>query len=447
MARAEAAGWTATNPFVGDRLRSLAMALDSSAESPIPVRTVAQAIGDWVGRLGRIWVDGQLTEITRRPGTNKVFFVLRDPAADISLRVTAARQLVDNVAGQLIEGSRVVVWAKPEFYVGRGILQLTALDIRPVGVGELLARIERLKRLLSSEGLFALDRKRPLPFLPNTVGLICGRASAAERDVLENAKRRWPAVNFQVENVAVQGPYAVAEIVQALQKLEKDPGVDVIVIARGGGSVEDLLPFSDETLLRAVAGCFTPIVSAIGHEPDSPLLDLVADKRASTPTDAGKLVVPDVAEEQRRIGQLRDRALRCVLSRIDREQHGLDALRGRPTLAAPERDIDRRAREITDLIERARRCLAAALDRGADDVEHLLARVRSLSPSATLERGYAIVQDDEGHVLRSSSHTAAGATVGVRLANGRLTANVTTVEPAQITTAEAARSARDTSAR
>lgn len=419
------------------------MALDSSAESPIPVRTVAKAIGDWVGRLGRIWVDGQLTEITRRPGTNKVFFVLRDPAADISLRVTAARQLVDSLGTQMVEGSRVVVWAKPEFYVGRGILQLNALDIRPVGVGELLARIERLKQLLSSEGLFAPDRKRPLPFLPNTVGLICGRASAAERDVLENAKRRWPAVNFRVENVAVQGPYAVAEVVQALQNLEQDPSVDVIVIARGGGSVEDLLPFSDETLLRAVAACFTPVVSAIGHEPDSPLLDLVADKRASTPTDAGKLVVPDVAEEQRRISQLRDRGLRCVLARIDREQHGLDSLRARPVLAAPERDIDRRAREITDLVERARRCLAAALDRGADDVEHLLARVRSLSPSATLERGYAIVQDDEGRVLRSSSDTKVGATLGVRLASGRLTTKVT----AELMTGEAATSARDTSAR
>ena len=400
------------------------MALESSAESPIPVRTVAQAISDWVGRLGRVWIDGQLTEITRRPGTNRVFFVLRDPAADISLRVTAARQLVDSLDGQLAEGARVVVWAKPEFYAGRGTLQLNAVEIRPVGVGELLARIERLKRLLASEGLFSPERKHPLPFLPNTVGLICGRASAAERDVLENAKRRWPAVSFRVENVAVQGPYAVAEVVQALQKLEQDAAVDVIVIARGGGSVEDLLPFSDETLLRAVSACFTPVVSAIGHEPDSPLLDLVADVRASTPTDAGKLIVPDVSEELRRVTQLRDRGLRCVLARIEREQHGLDTLRARPALAHPERDLDRRSSEANDLVARARRCLSAALDRGADDVEHLLARVRSLSPSATLERGYAIVQDDEGRVLRSAADTARGAHLAIRLAEGRLTAQV-----------------------
>jgi exodeoxyribonuclease VII large subunit len=411
------------------------MALESSAESPIPVRTVAQAIGQWVARLGRIWVDGQLTEISRRPGTNIVFFVLRDPAADVSLRVTASRQLIDSLGSQIVEGARVVVWAKPEFYIARGSLQLAALDIRPVGVGELLARIERLKRLLAAEGLFDADRKRRLPFLPNTVGLVCGRGSAAERDVLENAKRRWPAVTFRVEAVAVQGPYAVPEVVKAVQQLDADPDVDVIVIARGGGSVEDLLPFSDEALLRAVAGCFTPVVSAIGHEPDAPLLDLVADVRASTPTDAGKLIVPDVADEQRRISQLRDRALRCLLARLDREQHGLDAIRGRPALAHPERDIERRAVEVAGLVDRARRCMTAGLDRAADDVVHLLARVRSLSPAATLERGYAIVQDAGGHVVRSASQTAVGAEVAIRLAQGRLTADITTVDADSATTA------------
>ncbi|MDQ1463656.1 MAG: exodeoxyribonuclease large subunit, partial [Actinomycetota bacterium] len=400
------------------------MALESSAESPIPVRTVAQAIGQWVGRLGRIWVDGQLTEITRRPGTNTVFFVLRDPAADISLRVTAARQLVDALADRLTEGSRVVVWAKPEFYIARGMLQLHALEIRPVGVGELLARIERLKQLLAAEGLFAADRKRRLPFLPGTVGLICGRESAAERDVLDNARRRWPAVQFRVEPVAVQGPYAVTEVVRSLQVLDADPLVDVIVIARGGGSVEDLLPFSDEALIRAVSACRTPVVSAIGHEPDSPLLDLVADVRASTPTDAGKLIVPDVAEEQRRISLLRDRAFRSVATRIDREHDALRGLMARPVLASPERDIDRRAKEIDDLRSRARRSLTASLDRAADDVVHLLARVRALSPAATLERGYAIVQDADGLVLKSIADVDTGAGISVRMADGRLTATV-----------------------
>jgi exodeoxyribonuclease VII large subunit len=406
------------------------VALESSAESPIPVRTVAQAIGQWVGRLGRIWVDGQLTEITRRPGTNTVFFVLRDPAADISLRVTAARQLVDALAERLTEGSRVVVWAKPEFYIARGMLQLHALEIRPVGVGELLARIERLKQLLAAEGLFAAERKRPLPFLPGIVGLICGRESAAERDVLDNARRRWPAVRFRVEQVAVQGPYAVTEVVRSVQVLDADPLVDVIVIARGGGSVEDLLPFSDEALLRAVSACRTPVVSAIGHEPDSPLLDLVADVRASTPTDAGKLIVPDVTEEQRRISLLRDRAFRYVATRIDREHDALRNLMARPVLASPERDIDRRAKEVDDLLSRARRCLTASLDRAADDVVHLLARVRALSPAATLERGYAIVQDADGLVLKSVATVDAGADISVRMADGRLTATVASTMPA-----------------
>jgi exodeoxyribonuclease VII large subunit len=405
------------------------VALESSAESPIPVRTVANAISQWVARLGRIWVDGQLTEISRRPGTNTVFFVLRDPAADISLRVTAARQLIDAMADQLTEGSRVVVWAKPEFYIARGTLQLHALEIRPVGVGELLARIERLKKVLAAEGLFDADRKRPLPFLPDAVGLVCGRGSAAERDVLENAKRRWPAVQFRVVAVAVQGPYAVTEVIAALQTLDADDQVQVIVIARGGGSVEDLLPFSDEALLRAAAACRTPIVSAIGHEPDSPLLDLVADVRASTPTDAGKLVVPDVSEELRRIALLRDRAFRSLSIRIEREREGLRALRARPVLATPERDIDRRTREIDDLVSRARRCLSTALDRAADDVTHLLARVRTLSPAATLDRGYAIVQDAEGRVMRSAAGVAPGAGIGVRLAAGRLSATVVSTEP------------------
>jgi len=406
------------------------VALESSAEAPIPVRTVANAISQWVGRLGRVWVDGQLTEITRRPGTNTVFFVLRDPAADISLRVTAARQLVDGLANQLVEGSRVVVWAKPEFYFQRGTLQLHALEIRPVGVGALLARIEQLKQLLAAEGLFAADRKRPLPFLPNTIGLICGRGSAAERDVLENASRRWPAVRFRVEAVAVQGPYAVAEVVKALRALDSDPEVDVIVVARGGGSVEDLLPFSDEAMIRAASDCRTPIVSAIGHEPDSPLLDLVADVRASTPTDAAKHVVPDVGEEQRRIALLRDRAKRCLTTRIDRDLDALRSLRARPALAMPTHDIDRRAAEIKGLVERTRRCVSTALERSADDVAHLLARVRTLSPAATLERGYAIVHDADGHVVRSSTAVSIGATIAVRLAEGRLAATVASLDDA-----------------
>jgi len=228
----------------------------------------------------------------------------------------------------------------------------------------------------------------------------------------------------------VQGPHAVTEVVKALRLLDSDPAVDVIVVARGGGSVEDLLPFSDEAMIRAASECRTPIVSAIGHEPDSPLLDLVADVRASTPTDAAKHVVPDVGEEQRRIALLRDRAKRCVTTRIDRDLDALRSLRARPALATPTHDIERRATEIKALVERTRRCVGTALERSADDVAHLLARVRTLSPAATLERGYAIVHDADGHVVRSSSAVSIGATIAVRLAEGRLAAIVTSHDEA-----------------
>ncbi len=273
----------------------------STADEPWPVRVVSQKIGGWIAKLGWIWVDGQVAQINRRPGSGVVFLTLRDPSADLSLSVTAHRDVLDAGAPELAEGARVTLHAKPEFYPARGTLSLRADEIRQVGLGELLARLERLKKLLGAEGLFARERKRRLPFLPSRIGLITGRASAAERDVLMNTRRRWPAVDFRVINVAVQGPTAVPQIIDALKVLDNDDTIDVIVIARGGGSVEDLLPFSDEALCRAVFGARTPVVSAIGHETDAPLVDYVADVRASTPTDAAKRLVPDLAEERQLI--------------------------------------------------------------------------------------------------------------------------------------------------
>ena len=281
------------------------MGLETTPESPAPVRQIANAIAQWIDRLGSVWVEGQVAQLSRRQGMNTVFLTLRDPVADVSVPVTCSRQLFDSLDPPLVEGARVVVHAKPSYYANRGTLSLRASDIRMVGLGELLARIERRRQLLAAEGLFARERKRPLPFLPRCVGLITGGGSAAERDVLEVARRRWPAVEFRVVHTAVQGPQAAVGVMQALDKLDRDDEVDVIVIARGGGSVEDLLPFSDEGLIRAVFAARTPVVSAIGHEPDSPLLDLVADRRAATPTDAAKTVVPDVAEELERIRQAR----------------------------------------------------------------------------------------------------------------------------------------------
>lgn len=320
------------------------MANTSSPEAPLPVGKVSALIGGWIDRLGAVWVEGQITQLSRRPGAGVVFLTLRDPQADVSLTVTCFRSVFDEVADAVQEGSRVVVHAKPEWYAARGQLSLRAAEIRLVGLGELLARLEQLKRRLAGEGLFAAERKRPLPFLPQCVGLVTGRGSAAERDVLENARRRWPAVRFEVRNVPVQGVSAVERVGAAVRELDEHPEVDVIIVARGGGSVEDLLPFSDEALVRLVAAARTPVVSAIGHEPDQPLLDFVADLRASTPTDAAKRVVPDVGEELTKVLTLRDRARRQVLGRVDREQHGLDGVRSRPALAAPHRMLDGRAR-------------------------------------------------------------------------------------------------------
>ena len=384
----------------------------------MPVRTVARLISEWVGRLGRVWVEGQVTQLSRRPGTS--FLTLRDPVGDVSLSVTCPRAVLDAVA--LNEGDRVVVHAKPDFWLARGTLSLVASEIRPVGVGELLARIERLKVLLGQEGLFAADRKRTLPFLPGTVGLVTGRGSAAERDVLDNARRRWPAVTFQVRHVMVQGHLAVEQCIGAVRSL--DGTVDVIVIARGGGSVEDLLPFSDEALLRAVAACRTPVVSAIGHEPDTPLLDLVADLRCSTPTDAAKHVVPDVREEVQRIALLRDRARRVAVGTIDRERQRLAQVRSRPVLADPSVLVQYRAEQVDTLVRRASRCAVAHVERAQHDLDHTLARVVSLSPQATLDRGYAVVQTSDGEVVRDAGTTEGGQALRIRLAVGELRVQV-----------------------
>lgn len=404
------------------------MTLQTSLEQPAPVRQIANAIAGWIDRLGAVWVEGQVAQVSRRPGVSTVFLTLRDTVADISIPVTCSRVLFDGLNPPLVEGASVVVHGKPSYYANRGTLSLYARDIRMVGLGELLARLERRRQLLAAEGLFAAELKRRLPFLPGTVGLVTAPGSAAERDVLENARRRWPAVTFQVAYAAMQGPRSASEVIEALERLDRDPAVDVIVIARGGGSVEDLLPFSDEALVRAVHAARTPVVSAIGHEPDSPLLDLVADVRASTPTDAAKLVVPDVADELRIVETARQRLRGGLHGWLQREQAALDALRSRPALADPRSLLDSRLAEVDALRERARRTLEHRLDRAADDIDHHRARARALSPLATLQRGYAVVQDAEGHVVSSISGAAPGAPISIRVADGRVAATVTATE-------------------
>ncbi|WP_030668226.1 exodeoxyribonuclease VII large subunit [Streptomyces sp. NRRL B-1347] len=400
------------------------MGLNTSADTPLPVGEVSRLIGGWIDRLGAVWVEGQITQLSRRPGAGVVFMTLRDPSHDISVSVTCYRQVFDAVADVVSEGARVVVHAKPEWYAPRGQLSLRAAEIRPVGVGELLARLEQLKKTLAGEGLFAADRKRPLPFLPQLIGLVCGRASAAERDVLENARHRWPAVRFEVRNVAVQGVHAVPQVVQAVKELDEHAEVDVIVVARGGGSVEDLLPFSDEQLVRTVAACRTPVVSAIGHEPDNPLLDHVADLRASTPTDAAKKVVPDVGEELERVAFLRERARRSVAAFLEREERGLAHALARPCMEQPHRMVEEREEQVTAYVDRARRTLGHLLDRAESELTHTHARVVALSPKATLQRGYAVLQKQDGAVVRAADEVTGGEELRARVAEGEFPVRV-----------------------
>jgi exodeoxyribonuclease VII large subunit len=399
---------------------------DNSAERPYPVRAVAIRIAGWIDRLGAVWVEGQLAQINIRSGAKTVFMVLRDPAADMSLTVTASRDLIENAPVKLSEGVQVVVCGKPNFFTGRGTFTLRLSEIRAVGIGELLARIERLRRLLEAEGLFDPRLKRPIPFLPNTVGLITGRASAAERDVTTVAAARWPGVRFAIRNTTVQGPTAVSQIVTALKDLDADPDVDVIVVARGGGSVEDLLPFSDETLCRAIAACRTPVVSAVGHEPDNPLCDLVADVRAATPTDAAKRIVPDTAAEQGLLDDLRRRSAQALRNWVTREERMLAQLRSRPVLAEPLAALTARADEVHRARSAVRRDITRVIDVETERVGHLSARLTTLGPAATLARGYAVVQavkpDGRSTVLRSTADAPTGTALRVRVGDGAIAA-------------------------
>jgi exodeoxyribonuclease VII large subunit len=391
---------------------------DTTAQDPWPLRLLSLKISDYVDKMSALWVEGQVVQVSRRPGQSIAYLTLRDVDVDMSLNVTVRTTTLDAMPTPLAEGARVVVQAKPTFWTKRGTLQLDARQVRPVGVGELLARLEHLKRILAAEGLFDRDRKRPLPFLPRKIGLICGRASAAEKDVVQNARRRWPAVQFEIRTVSVQGPNTVAEVSAALSELDTDRTVDVIVITRGGGSIEDLLPFSNEALVRAVAAALTPVVSAIGHDVDTPLLDFVADVRASTPTDAAKRVVPDVLEERAAVEQTRQRVCRALTARIHTERRLLISLRSRPVMADPRAMITARRQELDALMDRATRRVAAGVHRAGDQIDHLRSQVRALSPLATLERGYAVVQHSDGRIVMDPADVQDDERLRVRVARG-----------------------------
>jgi exodeoxyribonuclease VII large subunit len=395
--------------------------IESSAASPAPVRVVSEALKEYLDRLGPIWIEGELSEINERTGM--AFMRLRDTSVDMSISVMCHRSVLAPVS-PIPPNSRVIVFSKVSFYTKNGTLSLSAREIRLVGIGELLARLEHLKQLLASEGLFAQDRKIALPLLPNRIGLICGRNSAAEKDVVENAKRRWPAVEFEIREVAVQGAAAVVEVSAALRELEANPAVDVIIITRGGGSFEDLLAFSDEGLVRLASSCQTPIVSAIGHEQDAPLLDLVADLRASTPTDAAKKVVPDIIEEIALIRSYLDRARRRVINLLDLESQRISSLRQRPVLKDPMILVTSRAEFISGLRDRSHRSAIHLVALAAEELLHISARIRSLSPQATMDRGYAVVQLLDGSIARDPKNLRVGQPLRLRLALGEIGAVV-----------------------
>lgn len=386
---------------------------------------MSQKIADWVDRLGTVWVEGEVTQWQRRGG--HVYGKLKDLDDDATVSFTVWRSVADRLTGEFAQGDRVIALVKPNFWVKGGSLTVQVFELSHVGLGELLQRLEQLRQQLAKEGLFDQSRKRPLPFLPQRIGLVTGRDSDAEKDVIRNATLRWPGVQFRVHHAAVQGDRAAAEVAAGIAALDADPEVDVIIVARGGGDFQHLLPFSDERVLRAAAAAKTPLVSAIGHEADRPLLDEVADLRASTPTDAAKRVVPDVGEQLAAIDQARSRMSTRIGQMLSHETDRIAQLRARPVLARPERIIDERAEELVRWIARG----AELADRGVEDrgreLAHTHARLTALSPRATLDRGYAIAQllesgDTPGAVLRSPADAPAGSQILVSLAGGRLTA-------------------------
>ena len=399
----------------------------NTPDTPWPVGKVNDQVKGWIERLGYLWVEGQLTQINFKPTWKLSYLTLRDVQQEKSVQLTCPSSMLQSLSAPLKDGDRVIVHGKPAFYAGRGSFSLWTTEIRHVGIGDLLARIEKLRQQLAAEGLFDPARKRPLPYLPHKIGLITGRGSAAERDVMAVAHDRWPAVQFRVLNTAVQGANTVPEVIDALQQLDADPEVDVIIIARGGGSVEDLLPFSEEALQRAVAAAGTPVVSAIGHEPDSPVLDNVADLRAATPTDAAKRVVPSVAEERAIVAEARSRMAAALRGWVERERRGLDNIRSRPVMADPMTPIRARHEEVERTRATVRREIEVMVERETRHVESLRARVSALGPSATLARGYSIVQvvpkDGSGpEVVTSYKQSPPGAQLRIRVGDGSITA-------------------------
>ncbi|MDO4927585.1 MAG: exodeoxyribonuclease VII large subunit [Corynebacterium sp.] len=413
----------------------MAAAPQAPEATAMPVREVNTRMKEWIERLGKIWVEGEIAQLNVKRTWRFSYITLRDTEEESSIKLTLPTQLALNAEPPLEDGARVKVFGKPAYYVKRGELSLWVTDIQPVGLGNLLARIEQLRQRLHAEGYTDPARKKPVPFLPHKVGLITGRGSAAERDVLSVAKDRWPQVHFEIRNTAVQGARAVPEIIPALAELDADPLVDVIIIARGGGSVEDLLPFSEEALQQAVIQCSTPVVSAIGHEPDHPILDDIADMRAATPTDAAKRVVPDVSGELDRLAELRQRSRDALIAKVRQQQQYITQIRSRPILRSPLQPLTQRRAELAHSTQRLHAAIQRLLNQEQAQVNLLRSKVSTLGPAATLERGYAIVQvvprdGTPPQVVTSYEDAPPGSQLRIRVSDGSIVAAGMQAKPA-----------------
>ena len=393
---------------------------DSTADAPTSVARLNATIRDFIARWNTVWVEGEITSWNVRAGN--IFGRLKDTASDAQISIRVWSSVRGRIPADLAVGDHVVAAVKADYFARGGDFSFIVSAMKHVGLGDQLERLEKLRADLRREGLFEQARKRPLPFLPQRIGLITGERSDAEKDVHRNAELRWPQVRFRTEHVAVQGDRCVPEVLAALARLDADPDVDVIIIARGGGDPQTLLGFSDERLVRAVAAATTPVVSAIGHENDHPILDDVADLRASTPTDAAKRVVPDVGEQRALVAQLRARATTRVTQRISHDMERLQQLRSRPVLRSPDPIIDSRAQELLLLCARGRDTITRQLDDAGRTTAELRASLRALSPAATLARGYAIAHLEGGVILRDAADAAAGTQLTITVDRGSIAA-------------------------
>lgn len=416
--------------FVPEKMPPAAKAADTTRDNPWPLSRLTQNIKIYVDRMSPLWVEGQVVQYNPRPGSRMAFFTLRDTESDTSMTVTAFPNVITAIGAGFEEGVKVVARVKPVFWERSGSLNLQAAEVHLQGLGDLLAQIERLRQRLAAEGLFDTDRKKPLPFLPRVIGLVCGRNAKAKDDVIVNASARWPGARFEVREVAVQGQYAVREVTQAITELDSLPQVDVIVVARGGGSVEDLLPFSDEALVRAAAQTSTPLVSAIGHEGDAPLLDYVADYRASTPTDAARRIVPDLAQELDGLARAREGMRSAIQRRLAQERYNLDLLVSRPIFLAPAATLEPHRTFIDSALTSLRTQVERRLSSERQSILQASATLQALSPQATLERGYSMLRLPSGELVRDASQVPKGTLVEGILAQGRLVAQVVGSTPA-----------------